>query len=118
VSEQPITPVTAATLLTAVDERRRENGRLVQISCTRLPETFELTYSFDLAGRFSHLRLEIPVAGAELPSITNLFPCAFAYENGLHDLFGVQVKGINVDYKGHFYQLSAPTPFAAPAPAK
>ena len=117
-SEQTFETVTPETLLTAVDVRRRQNCRLVVISCTRLPETFQLTYSFDQAGQFGHVRLELPVANPVLPSITNLFPAAFGYENELHDLFGLQIQGINIDFKGNFYKLSVPTPFAAPAPAK
>jgi ech hydrogenase subunit D len=36
---------------------------------------------------------------------------AFIYENEMHDLFGVAVKGMNVDFSGNFIRTSVPYPF-------
>jgi ech hydrogenase subunit D len=47
----------------------------------------------------------------EIPSITKIYPCAFLYENEMHDLFGIRIKDINIDYKGTLYKLARPKPF-------
>ena len=56
-------------------------------------------------------------AGPCVPSLGELFPCAFMFENEMHDLFGIQVSGMTLDYRGGFYHLHIPQPMAA-APEK
>lgn len=114
-AEQHIETVAVDGLLQAVARLRAQGYRLVQISCTRM-ETFELTYSFSKGNRFDHVRLQVTDATLPVPSITDTYFGAFAYENELHDLFGLQITGIKVDYKGAFYKPYVGTPFAAPAP--
>jgi ech hydrogenase subunit D len=89
-------------LIGAVEQMRARRARLVQICATSLPHALELTYSFDLDGQLTNLRLEV---GREetVPSITSLYWCAFLYENEMHDLFNLQVSDIAVDFKGTLY---------------
>jgi ech hydrogenase subunit D len=117
--------------LISVDQLRdkvrvlHEQGqRLVQISATRLPDSVELTYSFDLNDRLTNLRLCLPGTDTHLPSISSIYGCAILYENEIHDLFNVQVEGLTVDFKGNFYKTAVKFPFgstkapcAKPAPA-
>ena len=111
--EQNIVTVPVEALLDAVRERQLEGCRLVQICCTRLSDRFEMTYSFARPGVFTHVRVQIPDATVTLPSISVIFACSFAYENEIHDLFGLSFRGLNVDYQGKFYKTSIPTPFGA-----
>lgn len=107
-------------LLDAVRECQLDGCRLVQICCTKL-EQFELTYSFARDGEFKHVRILVPDATAPVPSISVIYSASFAYENEIHDLFGVPFKGLNVDYKGKFYRTTIPAPMSAPVcgvPAK
>ena len=115
--EQPIVPVTADTLVAEVKALQGQGWRLVQIGVTRLEGTLELNYSFDLNQRFRNLRLQLPAAGARLPSVSGVYWCAFLYENELHDLFDIAFDGLVLDFKGNLYQTSKPFPFAAPAAA-
>jgi len=93
----------------------REAGyRLVQIGCTPLEE-FQLDYSFDREGEFVNLRFSIPREGTELLSITNIYLCAFTYENEIHDLFGINITGIAIDYTGNFYRTKMKPPLPPPA---
>jgi ech hydrogenase subunit D len=108
-----IEPITADTLLAKVQALRQQGYRLVQIGATRLPEQLELTYSFDLAGRLTNLRLQVPAAELRVASISPLYWCAFLYENELHDLFGLQVDGLAVDFHGHLYKTAVKFPFGA-----
>ncbi len=116
IEPQPIIEITSETLLAKVGEMQEQCHRLVHITATRLPETMELTYSFDRDGRFVNLRLQIPAANPRLPSITGIYWSAFIYENELHDLFGIQVDGNVLDFKGEFYKTTVPFPYASPPP--
>ncbi|MFH1037277.1 MAG: NADH-quinone oxidoreductase subunit C [PVC group bacterium] len=92
--------------------------RLVQIGCTPLEE-FQLDYSFDLDGKFVDLRVMLPREKAHekavLPSLTGIYLCAFPYENELHDLFGITVTDLAVDYGGNFYRTASRPPMPPPA---
>lgn len=112
IEEQPLERLEKAALLDRVGALAAAGHRLVQISCTRLPDGFELTYSFDLEQKLLHLRLIVPASDLDVPSITPVYGCAFTYENEMHDLFGLNIQGISVDFKGSFYRLAVKTPFA------
>jgi len=110
--EQTYLSIQSEELLPKVRELREQGWRLVQISATPLGEMIEVNYSFDRAGKFLNLRLELPAAAARIPSVSSIYWCAFIYENEMHDLFRVQVEGIVVDYKGNFYKTTVPYPFS------
>jgi ech hydrogenase subunit D len=113
-SQEQIESITVETLLDKVKAMRAQGRRLVQISATQLPDAIELTYSFDLDSRLANLRLLLPGDQPPLPSISSIYLCAVLYENEIHDLFGVQVDGIAIDFKGNFYKTSVKFPFANP----
>jgi ech hydrogenase subunit D len=69
----------------------------------------ELLYSFSDGLELENLSLVVNTDTA-VPSITQLFPAAFFFENEVHDLFGVTFTGISIDFDGAFYTLSIPTP--------
>jgi ech hydrogenase subunit D len=110
--EQPIRNIETKDLLAGVEEMKRTGHRLVQISCTALAEnSFELTYSFDKDYKFENLRITI-TKDAVVPSVSGIFKGTFLYENEIRELFGVDFKDINVDYKGTLYKKKVQTPFA------
>lgn len=111
-SPEPIETIAVDTLLAQAKAKRDQGYRLVQISATKLPDQVELTYSFDLNSRLASLRLSLP-NDAHLPSITGIFGCAVLYENEIHDLFGVPVDGMAIDFKGNFYKTSVKFPFGS-----
>ena len=111
--EQTFEVIPIDQLLEKVQALRRQNLRLVQISATRLAEQLELTYSFDLDRQLTNLRLHIPAEGATVPSITGIYWGAFLYENELHDLFNLDVKGIAVDFQGNLYKTAIKFPFGS-----
>jgi ech hydrogenase subunit D len=41
-----------------------------------------------------------------------IYPNAFLYENEIHDLFGVGITHIAVDYRGTLYRTALGTPFS------
>jgi ech hydrogenase subunit D len=108
----PLIPV--ETLLSRVRELRDQGWRLVQIGAAAIGPAIEVTYSFDRENRLSNLRVSLPAEGQpRLPSIASVYACSFLYENEMHDLFGIQVDGMAVDFKGKFYHTTVPFPFAA-----
>ncbi|MBW1774131.1 MAG: NADH-quinone oxidoreductase subunit C [Deltaproteobacteria bacterium] len=109
--EQEIIDLTKEEMLKRVRGVFDEGYRLVQIGCTR-GETYQIDYTFDKAYKFLDLRINVPLDDPELPSITGIYDCAFVYENEIHDLFGIKVAGINVDYKGKFYRIPVKAPFS------
>jgi ech hydrogenase subunit D len=50
--------------------------------------------------------------GDEVPSVSMIYPNAFLYENEIHDLFGVPIKNITIDYGGRLYQTAIKTPLS------
>jgi len=57
--------------------------------------------------------LRITVApDEEIPSITAVYHNAFLYENEIHDLFGLSVKHIAVDYHGTLFRIAISKPFS------
>jgi ech hydrogenase subunit D len=111
--EQTFEVIPTDALLDKVSSLRKEGYRLVQIGATRLPESVELTYSFDREHRLVNLRLQVSATEARVPSITSIYWAAFLYENELHDLFNVQVDGMAVDFHGHLYETAVKFPFGS-----
>ncbi len=108
---QEILPIEKNELVGMAAQLIREGYRLVQIGCTTLPGAYEINYSFDKDCRFKNLRISV-ASGEEVPSISVIYPNAFLYENEIHDLFGVPVKNITIDYRGSLYRTAVPTPFS------
>ena len=106
--------VERAELASKAAEMARSGARLVAVTCTSLTDAFEVTYTFDKEYKPTHLRVMVPRTDATIPSITQSYFCAFAYENELQDLFGMKADGLVLDFKGNFYRKAANSPFAEP----
>jgi ech hydrogenase subunit D len=109
--KQSTTPVEIGNLIGRVEQFKNEGYRLVQINSTALGDTYEINYSFDKDYVFQNIRITI-TADTEVPSITGMYWGAFIYENEMHDLFGIRVRGMNVDFKGHLFRTSIKYPFS------
>ncbi|MCH3972583.1 MAG: NADH-quinone oxidoreductase subunit C [Oscillospiraceae bacterium] len=110
--KQQMIHIEVPQLLDQVERMKRQGCRMVQICCTRVPEGYELTYSFDKDYTLYNLRLTA-AENEPVMSITSIYWPAFVYENEMHDLFGVQIRHIahDVDYGGTFYRLAEKTPW-------
>jgi ech hydrogenase subunit D len=117
-SEQTITVIEPGQLVEQAKKMVGDGFRLVQIGATKTAEGIEVNYSFDKGYNLQTLRLLKVSTQTAIPSISGVSFPAFLYENELHDLFGLTINGIAVDYKGKFYTTAIPTPFNTPnAPA-
>ena len=99
-------------LLEHVMVQKNMGRRLSQICCTYTNEKLELSYSFaeDETNQYHNLRLVID-KDTEVCSITEFYPYAFLYENEMKELFGVNIKMINVDYDNKLYRIKEEAPF-------
>src|SRR3974390_1362095 len=108
---QEIIPIGKNALGVRVVEFLPYGYRLVQICCTTLQSSYELNYSFDKGYRFKNLRITVS-PDEEIPSITAVYHNAFLYENEIHDLFGLPVKNIAIDYHGTLFRIAISKPFS------
>ena len=113
IEKQQTTPVEIGQLIGKVEEFRNQGYRLVQIGCTKTGDVFEINYSFDKDYEFRNIRITV-MPETEVPSITGMYWGAFIYENEMHDLFGIPVRGMNIDYKGTLIRTAIKYPFGMP----
>ena len=52
----------------------------------------------------------------EVPSISSYYPAVFPFENEAHDLFGLAITDMQIDFKGFFYQVSTAEPMSVITP--
>lgn len=52
----------------------------------------------------------------EIPSISSYCPAVFPFENEAHDLFGLAITDMQIDFKGFFYQVSTAEPMSVITP--
>lgn len=52
----------------------------------------------------------------EIPSISSYYPAVFLFENEAHDLFGLAITDMQIDFKGFFYQVSTAEPMSVITP--
>ncbi len=115
-ADKKIIEIEIRELIESASTMKEEGARLVQICCVKEPagkgqaSHFELHYTFDKTYHLTGYKLTV-APETEIPSITGIYPCAFLYENEMHDLFGIRIKGINIDYEGTLYKLARPKPF-------
>jgi len=111
--QQIIVPTEVGKLIGGVERFRNEGYRLVQIGCTKVGDLYEINYCFDKDYHLEVLRITIG-ADTEVPSISGMYWNAFIYENEMHDLFGIQVRGMNIDFKGTLIRTAEKYPFSKP----
>jgi ech hydrogenase subunit D len=113
VEEQEMVSIDKKELVGAAAELQASGYRLVQICCTTLADSYEMNYSFDRDYRFKNLRFMVKT-GEEIQSISCIYWNAFLYENEMHDLFGIPITNIAIDYRGTLYRTRIPSPFRLP----
>lgn len=108
--KQNMDSIKASDLLVKSKDLKKDGYRLVQICASKVGDKFEIIYSFDKDHELFNHKLTIS-EGEEVQSITGEYWYAFIYENEMHDLFGINVKHIALDYEGRFFKVSEPTPW-------
>ncbi len=109
--EQTIREIPLGDLLESARRLHEDGYRLVQIGCTALEEAYEINYSFDREYQFLNLRVTV-APDTEVPSISGIYWGAFVFENEMHDLFGIPVTGMNIDFQGTMIRTAQKQPFS------
>jgi len=97
-------------LVPRTEQMKKDGCRLVQIGCTKVGDDYEINYTFDKDYVLTNLRITIK-QDTVLPSVSSVYFGAFVYENEIHDLYGIKVAGMNIDFGGHFYRTTIKQPF-------
>ena len=107
-----------AAFLDRVAAYKRDGWRLVVINAVSiLPSEevadggYEVIWTFARDHDLEHLRERLHPS-EQVPSVAPSYPHAFAYENELRELFGIDVTGIAVDLEGHLYKTAERVPFS------
>ena len=107
-------------LLAHVQALKGAGARFVQMHAERCVDdgSYRLVYTFinvraaqEQIARDGNYAIEnLVVEGIdqyqEIPSISSYYPAVFPFENEAHDLFGLAVTDMQIDFKGFFYQVS------------
>lgn len=117
-------------LLAHVQALKGAGARFVQMHAERNVDdgTYRLVYTFinvraaqeHIAQDGSYAIENLVVEGIdryqEIPSISSYYPAVFPFENEAHDLFGLAVTDMQIDFKGFFYQVSTAEPMSVITP--
>jgi len=107
-------------LLSHVQALKGVGARFVQMHAERCVDdgSYRLVYTFiDVRAAQEHIAQDgsyaienLVVEGIdqyqEIPSISSYYPAVFPFENETHDLFGLAITDMQIDFKGFFYQVS------------
>lgn len=97
-------------------DRAAEGWRYVQILAVNTEDGVDLVYSYMKDGLLENDTVKAVGAEDRVPSITDLFLEAFVCENEIHDLYGVAIENIAIDFGGMFYQLAEKAPMTVVSP--
>ena len=117
-------------LLSHVQALKGVGARFVQMHAERCVDdgSYRLVYTFiDVRAAQEHIAQDgsyaienLVVEGIdqyqEIPSISSYYPAVFPFENETHDLFGLAVTDMQIDFKGFFYQVSTAEPMSVITP--
>ena len=117
-------------LLSHVQALKGAGARFVQMHAERCVDdgSYRLVYTFinvraaqehiaqDGSYAFENLVVEGIDQYQEIPSISSYYPAVFPYENEAHDLFGLAITDMQVDFNGFFYQVSTAEPMSVITP--
>ena len=117
-------------LLPHVQALKGAGARFVQMHAERCVDdgTYRLVYTFinvraaqeHIARDGSYAIENLVVEGIdqyqEIPSISSYYPAVFPFENEVHDLFGLAITDMQIDFKGFFYQVSTAEPMSVITP--
>lgn len=109
-------PLSVEGLPALAAEKKADGWRFVQMLAVNTDDGIDLVYSFMKDGVLVNHEIKGVKKGTAVPSITDQFLAAFVFENEAHDLFGVDVKGIAIDFGGNFYALAQKEPMTIISP--
>ena len=114
--ETTFVPLTVEELPALAAAKKDGGWRFVQLLAVNTEDGIDLVYSFMKDNLLENHEIKGVQKGTTVPSITDRFLEAFVFENETHDLFGVDVQGIAIDFGGNFYALAQKEPMTIISP--
>ncbi len=111
-------PLTVEELPALAADRKANGWRYVQMLAVNTEDGIDLVYSFMKDGVLENHEIKGVDKNTTVPSVTDQFLAAFVFENEAHDLFGVDISSIAIDFGGNFYALSQKEPMTIISPAQ
>ncbi len=109
--ERELREIPEETLLNETQAIRAEGYRLIQICATAVKEGgYEILYSFGKGYDETNLRFHTD-GSKPVQSISHIFSPAWLYENEIHDLFGIEICDMVLDFRGGLYRTNIKAPF-------
>lgn len=105
--KQDFRPLALDQLIDTCKEYKEKGYRLDQL----LPklerdDTITLIYTFVMGEEIVNFKIGGIIKNETVvPSVTELFIAAFVFENEAHELYGVNIEGNVLDFKGNFYKF-------------
>lgn len=99
-------------------QKKADGWRYVQTLAVNTEQGIELLYSFMKCDVLENVTIKSLGKDDVVPSITESYLAAFVFENEVHDLFGVNISNIAIDFKGNFYRVSQKDPMTIVSPEK
>lgn len=109
-------PLTVEELPALAAEKKADGWRFVQLLAVNTEDGIDLVYSFMKDNVLANHEIKGVQKGTTVPSITDQFLAAFVFENETHDLFGVDISDIAIDFGGNFYALAQKEPMTIISP--
>lgn len=116
--EQTFQDIKLDDVIDVAAKMKEEGWRCVQVLCTNTDNGIDMTYSFNKENVIQNYQVRGVQKGTAVPSIQGMFLGVFPFENEAHDLFGVDVEGMTLDFGGEFYQLAVKEPMTVISPAQ
>ena len=114
--ETTFVPLTVEELPALAAAKKDGGWRFVQLLAVNTEDGIDLVYSLMKDNLLENHEIKGVQKGTTVPSITDRFLEAFVFENETHDLFGVDVQGIAIDFGGNFYALAQKEPMTIISP--
>ena len=111
--ESNFTTIAIDEIVSTAQKCKDNSLAFVQICAIVRQSSCELLYSYDdgknepdsICGFLVDVK-----DGEHVPSITSIYPAAFVFENETHDLFGIEIDDISIDFEGNFYTVAVAYP--------
>lgn len=116
--EQKFQDIALGDVLNIANQKKLEGWRCVQVLCTNTENGIDMTYTYCKDNLFDNYQVRGVQKSDTVPSIQGLFLGVFPFENEAHDLFGVNVEGMALDFAGQFYQVAVKEPMTVISPAQ
>jgi len=93
---------TPEEMLKPIKEYYNDGYRMVTATCIDEGEEFRVIYSFDKDLAMINLEVAAP-REKSIPSISDIYACAFLIENEMQELFGLKIENITLNLGGKMY---------------